>query len=149
MEQTFVMIKPDGVSRGLIGEAILRIERKGLKLVGMKMVMLDGKLAAEHYAEHTSKPFFASLVRFITSGPVLCMVVEGKDAVAAMRMLCGKTDPVEADAGTVRGDFALDIGRNIVHASDSLASAQREISIHFTPSELVQYERCDECWLYE
>lgn len=148
-ERTFVMIKPDGVSRGLIGEVISRIERRGLKVVGMKMTRLDEDTAERHYAEHVEKPFFAQLTSFITSGPVVSMVVEGQNAVAAMRMLCGSTNPLDAQAGTMRGDLALDIGRNVVHASDSIESAQREIAIHFAPSELTEYERCDECWLYE
>lgn len=148
-ERTFVMVKPDGVCRGLIGEVLSRIERRGLKVVAMKMVRLDEEKAKVHYAEHVDKPFFSSLVSFITSGPVVSMVVEGRDAVAAMRSLCGSTNPIDAGAGTIRGDFALDIGRNVVHASDSPASAKREISIHFDPAEILDYERCEESWLYE
>jgi len=148
-ERTFVMVKPDGVCRGLIGEVLSRIERKGLKVVAMKMVWLDEEKARMHYREHVDKPFFSSLVSFITSGPVVSMVVEGKDAVAAMRSLCGSTNPIEADAGTIRGDLALDIGRNVVHASDSLASAEHEISIHFEPGEILDYERSEDTWLYE
>jgi len=148
-ERTFVMVKPDGVCRGLIGEVLSRIERRGLKVVAMKMVRLDEERARVHYAEHADKPFFSSLVSFITSGPVVCMVVEGRNAIRAMRSLCGSTDPIEAHAGTMRGDLALDIGRNVVHASDSPASAEREISIHFDPAEILDYERCEESWLYE
>ncbi|HIP25677.1 MAG TPA: nucleoside-diphosphate kinase [Archaeoglobus profundus] len=149
MERTFVMIKPDGVQRGLIGEIISRLERKGLKIVAMKMINVDRELAEKHYAEHKEKPFFNNLVQYITSGPVVAMVVEGKNAVKVVRTLVGATDPVEAQPGTIRGDFGLDIGRNIIHASDSLESAEREISLFFKPDEILEYKRIDEDWLYE
>jgi len=141
VERTFVMVKPDGVRRGLIGEVIKRIEQKGLKIVAMKMVWLSNEKAREHYAEHVNKPFFSSLVDFITSGPVVSMVVEGKSAIEVMRRLCGATNPVESPPGTIRGDFGLDIGENIVHASDSPSSAEREINIHFSPDEILDYNR--------
>jgi len=149
MERTFVMIKPDGVQRGLIGEIISRLERKGLKIVAMKMINVDRELAEKHYAEHKEKPFFNNLVQYITSGPVVAMVVEGKNAIKVVRTLVGATDPVEAQPGTIRGDFGLDIGRNIIHASDSLESAEREISLFFKPDEILEYKRIDEDWLYE
>ncbi len=149
MERTFVMIKPDGVQRGLIGEIISRLERKGLKIVAMKMLNVSKDLAERHYAEHREKPFFQSLVDYITSGPVVAMVVEGKNAVKVVRTLVGATNPQEALPGTIRGDFGMDIGRNVIHASDSLESAEREISLFFKPEEIVEYKRIDEDWLYE
>ena len=143
------MIKPDGVQRGLIGEIISRLERKGLKIVAMKMLSVSKDLAERHYAEHREKPFFQSLVDYITSGPVVAMVVEGKNAVKVVRTLVGATNPQEALPGTIRGDFGMDIGRNVIHASDSLESAEREISLFFKPEEIVEYKRIDEDWLDE
>ena len=150
-ERTFVMIKPDGVHRGLVGEVIGRLERRGLKLVAAKVLQLDRELAEEHYGEHVDKPFFEGLVEFITSGPVVPMVWEGDDAVRQVRQMIGETDPLDAAPGTVRGDFALDIGRNVVHASahDDPGANEREIGIFFDESELVSYDRLDEQWLYE
>ncbi len=149
MERTFVMIKPDGVQRGLIGEIISRIEKKGLKIVGMKMLRVSKDLAENHYAEHKGKDFFESLVDYITSSPVIAMVVEGRDAVKVMRSLVGKTNPLDASPGTIRGDFAMDVGRNIIHASDSLESAEREISLFFNEDEILEYKKVDEDWVYE
>jgi nucleoside-diphosphate kinase len=148
-EQSFVMIKPDGVQRAIVGEIISRFERRGLKIVAMKMLVVDDELAKQHYAEHASKPFFPSLVGFIMSGPVVAMVVEGKDAVPMVRAMLGKTKPLESAPGTIRGDFALDMGRNVIHASDSPESAKREISLYFNKSEIAAYTRIDEQWLYE
>ncbi|MDP2766780.1 MAG: nucleoside-diphosphate kinase [Candidatus Methanoperedens sp.] len=149
MERTCVMVKPDGVQRGLVGEVIRRIERRGLKIVAMRMNTISRDLAKKHYAEHAQKPFFNSLISFITSGPSVSMVVEGKNAVSVMRAINGATNPVNAATGSIRGDFALDTGRNLVHASDSFESAKREISIHFRESEIVEYSRVDEAWIYE
>jgi len=149
VERTFVMIKPDGVQRGLVGEVISRIEKKGLKIVAMKMLWIEEDLAREHYTEHSEKPFFQALVDYITSGPVVAMVVEGKEAVKVVRTLVGATNPVEALPGTIRGDFGMDIGRNVVHASDSLESAEREISLFFSADEIVEYSKSGEEWLYE
>lgn len=149
MQRTYVMVKPDGVQRNLVGEVISRLEQRGLKLVALKMYTITEDIARTHYAEHISKPFFKSLVDFITSGPSVSMVVEGKNAVAVIRAMVGATDPQKAPAGTIRGDFGLETGRNIVHASDSVESAHREIAIHFSTSELVDYTRIDEQWLYE
>lgn len=143
------MVKPDGVQRGLVGEVIQRIERRGLKIVAMRMNTISGDLAKKHYAEHAQKPFFNSLIDFITSGPSVSMVIEGKNAVQVMRALNGATNPVNAATGSIRGDFALDTGRNIVHASDSIESAKREISIHFSDSEIEEYSKVDEGWVYE
>lgn len=130
------MVKPDGVQRGLVGEVMSRIERRGLKIVALRMSTISRELAKEHYAEHVEKPFFNSLVDFITSGPSVSMVVEGKNAVSVMRAINGATNPANAATGSIRGDFALDTGRNIVHASDSPESARREIDIHFEESEI-------------
>ncbi|HDN65131.1 MAG TPA: nucleoside-diphosphate kinase [Methanosarcinales archaeon] len=149
MEQTFVMIKPDGVQRGLIGGIISRIERKGLRIVAMRMCQVTDETARRHYAEHVEKPFFNSLIEFITSSPAVPMIVEGADAVSVMRTIAGATDPKEALVGTIRGDFGLDVGRNLIHSADSLESAKREIAIHFTEDDSVLYERAEEVWVYE
>ncbi|MHC1624600.1 MAG: nucleoside-diphosphate kinase [Methermicoccaceae archaeon] len=148
MQRTFVMVKPDGVQRGLVGRIISRFEDKGLKLVGMKLCLISDELAREHYAEHADKPFFQELVDFITSAPVVSMVLEGKDAVAVVRELCGSTDPSQSPPGSIRGDFGIEISKNIIHASDSLASAKREIALHFESDMLLSYERVDEVWIY-
>ncbi|MFQ6051903.1 MAG: nucleoside-diphosphate kinase [Candidatus Hydrothermarchaeota archaeon] len=149
MERTFVMIKPDGVSRGLMGEIIRRIERRGLKISGMRMVWIDRELAEKLYEIHKDKPFFESIISFITSSPVLTMVVEGKDVVKVVRDMIGSTDPKDALTGTIRGDFAIDVGRNVIHAADSLENAEREISLFFTEEEIYNYRRTDDDWLYE
>lgn len=131
MEQTFIMVKPDGVARGLVGEVVSRFERKGLRLEKMRMLVIDEPMAARHYGEHVGKPFYDDLVTFITSGPVVAMQWAGPDAVAVGRALMGPTNPVDAPPGTIRGDFGLEIGENIVHGSDSPASAERELDIFF------------------
>ncbi len=131
VEQTFVMVKPDGVARGLVGEVIGRFERKGLQLRKLRMLTIDEELAGRHYAEHRDKPFFPELVEFITSGPVVAMEWSGESAVAVARTLMGPTNPVEAPPGTIRGDFGLVITNNIVHGSDSTASAERELGLFF------------------
>jgi nucleoside-diphosphate kinase len=144
------MVKPDGVQRGLIGEIVGRFEDRGLKLVGAKFMRIDRELAEQHYDEHEDKPFFEDLVGFITSGPVMAMVWEGQDAVAQVRTMMGETDPAESAPGTVRGDFGLDLGRNVIHGSDTEeGSAEREIDLFFDADELPDYERVDEEWLYE
>ncbi|NDU74384.1 nucleoside-diphosphate kinase [Actinomadura sp. DSM 109109] len=130
-ERTLVLVKPDGVRRGVVGEVVSRIERKGLKLVALELRTLDRETAEAHYGEHASKPFFGELVEFITGGPLVAMVVEGPRAIEAFRSLAGATDPVKAAPGTIRGDFALEIGENIVHGSDSTDSAEREIKLFF------------------
>lgn len=149
MERTFVMVKPDGVQRGLAGEVISRFERKGFKIVALKMMRIDRALAEKHYGEHRGKPFFEGLVRFITSGPVVAMVLEGRDVIAGVREMMGATNPAKALPGTIRGTYAVDVGRNVVHGSDSPASAEREISLFFSPHELVEYDRSLDSWLYE
>ena len=150
-ERTFVMVKPDGVQRGLIGEVVSRFEDRGLKLVGGKFMQISQELAEEHYGEHSDKPFFDGLVEFITSGPVFAMVWEGGDATRQVRHMVGETDPAESPAGTIRGDLGLDLGRNVIHASDheDPGSNEREIDLFFDEEELVDYERATEGWLYE
>jgi nucleoside-diphosphate kinase len=149
MERTFVMVKPDGVQRGLVGKILQRIEEKGFKIVAMKLTVMPVEKAREHYAEHVGKKFYQDLVDFITSGPSVSLVVEGRGAISAMRKMNGATNPAEAAPGTLRGDFAIETGRNVVHGSDSAAAAAREIALHFSASELVDYKRIDEGWLYE
>ena len=149
MEREFIMIKPDGVHRGLIGETIARIERVGLKIIGLKMLQISPEQAKRHYEIHKGKAFYEGLIEFITSGPVVAMVIEGEDAVRHTRKLIGATDPVDATPGSIRGDYALDISRNVVHAGDSDENALMEYSIYFDESELVSYKRIDEAWLYE
>jgi nucleoside-diphosphate kinase len=143
------MVKPDGVQRGLVGEIIRRIEQKGFKIVAMKLVVMPLEKAKAHYIEHEGKKFFNDLVGFITSGPSVSMVVEGKGVIAAMRKINGSTNPVEAMPGTIRGDLGIETGRNVVHGSDSPISAAREIALHFAESEITDYRRIDEAWLYE
>jgi nucleoside-diphosphate kinase len=143
------MVKPDGVARGLIGGIIQRFERKGLKLVAARFERIPEKRVLEQYREHLEKPFFPSLRHFIESGPCFLMVWEGKNAVSVVRKMIGTTNSAEAEPGTIRGDLALDTGRNVIHASDSPASAAREISLHFSPDEIITYKRTDEPSLYE
>lgn len=149
MERTFLMIKPDAVQRNLIGEVVSRLERKGLKLVAAKLFQANEELAKEHYAEHVEKPFFNDLVSFITSGPVFAMVVEGKNVVEVTRTLVGETNPTKAAPGTIRGDYGIDLGGNIIHGSDSNESAEREIGLWFDQSELNDYKLNNENWVYE
>lgn len=147
MEQTFVMIKPDGVQRGLIGDIVSRLERRGLRLVAAKLVQVSRQLAEKHYEEHRDKPFFGELVSFITSGPVFAMVWEGQGAIAVVRQMMGKTNPQEAAPGTIRGDLALSIGMNVVHGSDSPESAAKEIALWFGGETLLKYERSMDRWI--
>lgn len=137
MASTFVMVKPDGVRRGLVGEVIRRFEQKGLRLRAMKLIQVSPELAAQHYAEHREKPFYPELIQFITSGPAVPMVFEGREAVSVARTLMGATDPASALPGTIRGDLGLEITENVVHGSDSQESAEREIHLYFGPEELV------------
>lgn len=142
-ERTFVMVKPDGVRRGLVGEVVRRYESKGLKLVAARLMHVSRELAERHYEEHRSKPFFGELVRFVTSSPVLVMALEGRNAVAVVRALNGATKPWEAAPGTVRGDLALALTPNVVHASDSVETARRELSLYFRAEDYVSYGRTD------
>lgn len=141
MERTFLMVKPDGVQRGLVGEIVSRFERKGLKLVGAKMLLIDEELAGRHYQEHKEKPFFGELVSFITSAPVFAMVWEGQNAVSVARNMMGKTNPADSAPGTIRGDFGLTMSMNIIHGSDSVESGQREINLFFREEELLNYNK--------
>ena len=149
MDRTFVMVKPDGVQRGLVGEIVSRLESKGLKLVAARFEVLPEARVTEQYREHLSKPFFPSLKKYIMGGPCFLMVWEGRNVVAIVRKVIGATNPQEAVPGTIRGDLGIDIGRNVIHASDSPESASREIVIHFKPAELFAYTRIDESVLYE
>ena len=146
-ERTFVMVKPDGVGRRLIGECLRRFESRGLKLVGLKMRIIDEPTARKHYAEHEGKAFFQDLVTFITSGPTVQMVWEGPDAVAQVRKMNGATNCLKADVGTIRGDFGLSMQNNIIHASDSPETAAREIGLYFQEAELLTYAMPDDHWL--
>lgn len=147
MEQTYVMVKPDGVERGLIGEIVAKIEKKGIKLVAGKLIQIDRKLAEQHYAEHIGKPFFEDLIGFITSGPVFAMVLEGDDVIKIARRMMGKTNPLEADAGTIRAEYAVHTNRNVIHGSDSPESAKREIQLFFEPHEILSYEKEVDIWV--
>ncbi|MCL9814099.1 nucleoside-diphosphate kinase [Natranaeroarchaeum aerophilus] len=150
-ERTFVMVKPDAFQRGLVGEIIGRFEDRGLKLVGAKVTRLSQKQAEDHYGEHEDKPFFDDLVEFITSGPVVPMVWEGEDATRQVRQMIGATDPAEAAPGTIRGDYAVDLGRNVVHAADheDEGANEREIALFFDDDELVEYDFHESTWLYD
>lgn len=148
-ERTLVLLKPDAVQRGLSGQVIARFEAKGLKIVGMKMVHMDRNLAGRHYGVHEGKPFFDGLVNFITSSPIVAMALEGPRAVEVVRNIMGVTDPKKAAPGTIRGDYGLDIGRNLVHGSDSPENAASELALFFADAELVDYERNVESWILE
>lgn len=149
MEQTLVLVKPDGVQRGLIGQIITRLERRGLKLIGMKFMQVSTELASTHYEAHVGKPFYEGLVTYITSSPIVAMVWEGKDAIQIVRTTMGATNAAVAAPGTIRGDFAVEIGRNLVHGSDGLESAAREVSLFFKPEELVNWKRETDLWIRE
>ena len=149
MENSLVLFKPDSVQRGLVGNLISRLESKGLKIVGMKLINISQDLAQQHYGEHVGKPFFSGLVDFITSSPVVASVVAGDNAIDVVRGLMGATNPLDASPGTIRGDLAASIGMNLVHGSDSRESAMREIDLFFEPDEIVSYDRTIDAWLYE
>jgi nucleoside-diphosphate kinase len=149
MQRTLVLVKPDGVQRGFIGEIVGRFEGRGLKLIAMKMMRVTRELAARHYAEHQGKPFYEGLLTFITSGPIIAMIWEGREAVTVVRSLMGATDPLRAGPGTIRGDLALDHGMNLIHGSDSPARAEDEMALFFSASELHDYERTSDRWIRE
>ena len=149
MEQTLVLIKPDGVQRSLIGEIVTRLERRGLKLRGMKFMQMTRELASVHYEAHIGKPFYDGLVGYITSGPIVAMVWEGKDAIQIVRTTMGATNAAAAAPGTIRGDFAVEIGRNLVHGSDGPESAAREVALFFQEAELVAWPRETDRWIRE
>ena len=148
-ERTLVIVKPDGVQRGLLGPILSRLEARGLKIVGLKLVQVSQDLAARHYAEHEGKPFYPGLLQYITSGPVIVACVEGTSAVQMVRNAVGATNPLNAAPGTIRGDFALDIGRNLIHASDAPATADRELALWFSDGELLAYARDTDPWIFE
>jgi len=147
IEQTLILVKPDAMQRGLAGEVISRIERKGLRIVAMRLLQVDAELAGRHYEAHTDKPFFGSLLEFITSSPIIAMVVEGRHAVEVVRQTMGQTDSSQAAPGTIRGDLAIDLQNNLVHGSDSLESARREISLFFAQDDILDYRRSIDGWL--
>jgi len=148
MERTFVAIKPDAVQRGLIGEVMQRFEKKGFKIVALKMMLVDRETAEKHYAEHVGKPFFEDLIKFITSGPIIAMVIQGEDVISLVRKMMGATNPKDAAPGTIRGDYAQITDRNIVHGSDSAASAAREIALFFDESEIcADWQRTAAQWI--
>lgn len=149
MERTFLAIKPDGVQRGLVGEIISRMEAKGFTLVGLKFIQVSRELAEQHYGVHREKPFFKGLVEFITSGPVVAMVWEGEGVVAAARKMIGSTNPLTAEPGTIRGDFGVNIGRNIIHGSDAPETAQQEVSLWFKEEELASWQPSLTPWIQE
>lgn len=149
MEKTLVLVKPDGVQRGLVGEVISRLERRGLKLTAARFMAVSQELAQEHYAIHKGKPFYEGLISYITSSPVMAMVWEGPDAVVAVRQTMGATRPTEAAPGTVRHDFALQVGRNLTHASDSVENGEKEVALWFTPTELISWDRTLDRWFLE
>jgi len=148
MERTFVLVKPDGVQRGLIGEVISRFEKRGLKLAGAKFVAVSKELAEKHYAVHKGKDFYPGLISYITSAPVMAMVWSGTNAVVAIRQTMGATRPWEAAPGSIRHDYALEVGRNLTHASDSIENAEAEITLWFSPSELIEWERANDKWIF-
>lgn len=148
-ERTFVAVKPDGVERVLIGEVVGRFEKRGLKIIGMKFMKVTKEMAEKHYGEHKGKPFYDGLVSYITSGPIVAMALEGKNAVALARQTIGATKPQDAAPGTIRGDLAVEIGRNIVHGSDSPENGEREIGIFFKPEELVEWTGSLNKWIWE
>lgn len=149
MQRTLVLLKPDAIQRGLVGEIISRLERRGLRFAAMKLMRVSEDLARRHYAAHVSKPFFPGLVRFITSSPIIAMVVEGENAVELVRATMGATNPQSAAPGTIRGDLAMNIGSNLIHGSDSPEAAEREIGLFFSPGEVLDYKRDVDRWITE
>lgn len=149
MEQTLIIAKPDAVQRGLVGEIVRRLENKGLKLIGLKMISLSSELLQQHYKEHLEKPFYAGLEEFMKASPVIVMAWEGFECVNSVRLLVGDTNPRKADAGTIRGDFSIGTGRNLIHASDSPASGKSEVSRFFEADELFEYDKSEYLHIYE
>jgi len=148
-ERSFIAIKPDGVQRGLVGEVIQRFERRGYKLIALKLVHITKEHAQKHYADLSSKPFFAGLVDYVTSGPMVAMVWEGKGVVKNGRTIVGATNPADAVPGSIRGDYCLDVGRNVIHGSDTVENAEKEIALWFTQQEIVSWEPTNKPWIYE
>ena len=147
MERTFIIIKPNSVQRELIGDIISRFEKRGLKISAMKLILIDKKTAERHYSEHVGKDFYQPLIKFITSGPSVVMILEGDQAIEIVRQMCGTTDPLQADPGTIRGDYGMSIRQNIIHASDSVESAEREIDIFFKKEEIIDYKLAARPWI--
>ncbi len=148
-ERTLVLVKPDGVQRGLAGEIVGRLERTGLQIIGMKLMQISEDLASRHYAEHVEKPFYPGLVSFITSSPVVALVLEGPGAISATRKIMGVTNPADAAPGTIRGDLGIEMGRNLIHGSANAEDAAREVALFFDNSELVSYDRATQPWIVE
>ncbi|XP_041072510.1 nucleoside diphosphate kinase [Carcharodon carcharias] len=148
-EQTFIAVKPDGVQRGIVGEVIKRFEQKGFKLVAMKFLQAPVALLEKHYCDLSDKPFYPNLIKYMSSGPVVAMVWEGLNVVKTGRVMLGETNPADSKPGTIRGDFCIQVGRNIIHGSDSVASAQKEVNLWFKPEEVVEYQNCAQDWIYE
>jgi nucleoside-diphosphate kinase len=149
VERTLIIIKPDAVQRGLIGEIIRRFENRGLRIAGMKFMQISPELAAEHYGEHKGKGFYPSLIDYITSAPVVVMVLEGKETVKIARKTIGATKPIESSGGTIRGDFGVEVGRNLVHGSDGVESGEKEVALFFDPDELIDWTRDTDRWIFE
>lgn len=149
MERSLIILKPDAVQRGLMGPIISRLEQRGLRFAGLKLMWVDEALARRHYAVHEGKPFFASLVEYITSGPVVVAAITGNNVIATIRNTVGATNPSQAAPGTIRGDYAVEIGRNLIHASDSPENGEKELALFFAPNELVELERSTDRWIYE
>ncbi len=149
MEQTLILVKPDGVQRGLIGQIISRFESRGMKLVGLKFIQMSNELAAQHYAVHKGKNFYDGLIEYIVSGPVVAMVWSGEDAITAARATMGSTRPVDSPPGTIRGDFGMEVGRNLVHGSDEPENANKEVALFFDQSELINWQRDSDKWIKE
>jgi nucleoside-diphosphate kinase len=149
MERSLIILKPDAVQRGLMGPIISRLEQRGLRFAGLKLMRVDEALARRHYAVHEGKPFFASLVEYITSGPVVAAAITGNNVIATIRNTVGATNPSQAAPGTIRGDYAVEIGRNLIHASDSPENGEKELALFFAPNELVELERSTDRWIYE
>jgi len=148
-ERTLVLVKPDGVQRGLAGEIVSRLERTGLQIIGMKLMLISEDLAGRHYAEHSEKPFYSGLVSFITSSPVVALALKGPSAISTTRKIMGVTNPVDAAPGTIRGDLCVDMGRNLIHGSANAEDAAREVALFFDDSELVEYDRAIQPWVVE
>lgn len=148
-ERTLVLVKPDGVQRGLTGEIVGRLERAGLQIIGMKLMMISEDLASRHYAEHTEKPFYRGLVSFITSSPVVALALKGPSAISTTRKIMGVTDPADAAPGSIRGDLGIDMGRNLIHGSANAEDAAREVALFFDDSELISYDRATQPWIVE
>ena len=149
MERTLLLVKPDGVQRGLVGTIIDKVERRGLRMIGMKLMSVSTRLAETHYAIHKGKPFYSGLIDYITSTPVVAIAWQGSKAVAVVRQILGATDPTTAEAGTIRGDYGIDIGRNLTHGSDSVKNGTTEINLWFKPDELIEWKRSGEEWVFE